>query len=186
MDLFNVIKKLKQLILFNKFKKPFVDIGRKRFFERMKNNKIKNIIHIKYSKLLPKRNDKNNNDILKHYLQKWRNKTHKLNEREDKLENALNILDKKQLVDDADTLNKIMILKKLYHDLPLVRAKYFIQKIKEISDKKNKYNKLTEDILKSKNYLDVQKKEQLMDKIYKLYFYNKINGLFNAFKKYNV
>ena len=185
LNLFNVIKKLKQLILLNKFKKPLVNIARKKFFEKMKNNKKKKIIHIKYSELLPKRNDRNNNDILKHYLQKWRNKTHKLNEREDKFENALNILDKKQLIDDADTLNKIMILKKLYHDIPLVRAKYFIQKIKENADRKNKYNKLTEDILKSKNYLDIQKKEQLMDKIYKLYFYNKINGLFNAFKKYN-
>ena len=95
----------------------------------MKNNKKRNIIYIKYTKLLSKRNNKNNNDILRHYLSKWNDKTHKLNDREDKLENALDILDKKQIINDVDIINKVMVLKKLYHDLPLVRAKYFIQKI---------------------------------------------------------
>ena len=185
LNILDIMKKLKQMKLLNKFKKPFINIARKKFFNEMKNNKKRNIIYIKYTKLLSKRNNKNNNDILRHYLSKWNDKTHKLNDREDKLENALDILDKKQIINDVDIINKVMVLKKLYHDLPLVRAKYFIQKIKENADKKNKYNKLTEDILKSKNYLDIQKKEQLMDKLYKLYYYNKINGLVDAFNKYD-
>jgi hypothetical protein len=66
-----------------------------------------------------------------------------------------------------------------------VRAKYFIQKIRENANKKDKYNKLTDDIIKAKDDLDSLKKEQLMDKIYKIYAYKKLKGLVNALDKCN-
>ena len=78
-----------------------------------------------------------------------------------------------------------MLIKKLFHDLPYARAKYFIEKVKDISNKKNKYEKLVEDTLKANKEYDEQKKLDVMNKVYKLYFYKKIDDMLNAFNKYN-
>ena len=184
LDLFDVIKKLKQLKLLNKIKKPLINDARKAFLDKIKNdNKMRNIIS-KYSNLLPKINDINNKNKLKNYFQKWKNKNDILTKREDKFGKAIDLIDKKMTKNDVDSLSKALVLKRLFHDLPLVRAKNFFQKIRENADKKDKYNKIIDDIIKSKNNLDDQKKKQLMNKIYKLYAYNKLNGLVNALEKF--
>ena len=184
-NLFNIITKLKKLIYLNKLKKPIVNIARKKLFDKIKNNKKRTIIYHKYTELLPKRNEKNNNDILKKYFFKWKDNTYKLNKREESFNNALNIISQKQTLNDANNINGVMIVKKLLHDIPLVRAKSFIEKIKDNADKKNKYNKLAKDILNSKDVLDYQKKEKILVKIYKLFAYNKINNMINACKSYD-
>ena len=71
--IFNVIKRIKKYIILNKFKKPINNIWRKKLFDIIKNNKRKTIIYHKYTKLLPKINDKNNNEIIQKYLNKWKN-----------------------------------------------------------------------------------------------------------------
>ena len=184
-NVFELINKLKKLILLNRFKTHFKVIVRKQFFDKTKDNKKNTITYEKLIDLLPKMNEKNNNIILKKYLIKWINNVDKLNDREDKLKNALDTISKKQDLKNVEDINRIMIIKKLFHDIPLIRAKYFIQRIRENADKKNKYNKLVEDVLKSKEDLDSQNKEKILNKLYKLYFYNKINGLLNACKKYD-
>jgi hypothetical protein len=185
LDLSEVINKLKNLKLLEKFQKPFINIARKKLLEKMKNNKKNNAIFSKLSDLLPKINNTNNNNKLKNYLQKWKKISDKLNDRDDAFNKAMNIMDIKYTLNQTDAINKAMVLKKLYHDLPLVRAKFFIQKIRENANKKDKYNKLTDDIIKAKDDLDSLKKEQLMDKIYKIYAYKKLKGLVNALDKCN-
>ena len=183
-DLLEIVKKLKKNILLNKFKKPFLDIARKKLFDNLKKNKKTTIIYEKYIKLLPKRNEKSSNFLLKNYLKKWKDNTDKLNRRDDKMRTALDNLTKKQTVNDVNDITNVFLLKKLYNDIPLVRAKYFLQKIKENADRKNKYDKLVGDIKKAKDNLDGQKKKKLMNKLYKLYAFNKLNGLNNVLNKY--
>ena len=178
------MKKLKKNILLNKFKKPFLDIARKKLFDNLKKNKKTTIIYEKYIKLLPKRNEKSSNFLLKNYLKKWKDNTDKLNRRDDKMRTALDNITKKQTVNDVNDITNVFLLKKLYNDIPLVRAKYFLQKIKENADRKNKYDKLVGDIKKAKDNLDGQKKKKLMNKLYKLYAFNKLNGLKNVLNKY--
>ena len=182
---FEIIKKLKQIIYLTKMKKPIINMARKNFFDKLKNNKKKELRYIKISKLIPKLNEKNNNEILKKYLLKWKDNANKLNKRESLLKNALNTIDRKQNLNYVDNINKVMILKKLFHDIPLIRAKSFIHKIKENADKKNKFDKLTKDIIKAKDDFDKQKKKKLLNKIYKIYMLNKINDLINACKSYD-
>ena len=97
---------------------------------------------------------------------------------------ALDKITKKQTVNDVNDITNVFLLKKLYNDIPLVRAKYFLQKIKENADRKNKYDKLVGDIKKAKDNLDGQKKKIFMNKLYKLYAFNKLTGLNNVLKKY--
>ena len=182
---FKIIKKIKQVIYLNKMKRPFVNMARKNLFDKIKTNKKNELRFIKISKLMPKRNEKNNNDILQKYLLKWKDNINKLNEREIKFQNALNIIDKRQDKNYIDSINTAMILKKLFHDIPLVRAKSFIQKIKQRADKSNKFEKLSNDIIKAKEIFDYQKKTNLLNKIYKIYILNKLNDLINACKSYD-
>ena len=184
-NIFEAIKTIKIFILLNKFKKPFRDIARKSFLNKVKDNKKKTVIYEVLTKLLPKTNEKHNNTLLKDAFNKWRENVYKLNKRENNLRHALDTITKKQLVNDVENVNKAMLLKKLFHDLPYARAKYFIQKIKDIYNRKNKYEKLIEDTLKANKEYDEQKKLDVMNKVYKLYFYKKIDDMFNAINKYD-
>ena len=121
-------------------------------------------------------NTKNNNKILTKYLSQWKNVTNKLNQRENKFKNALNIMDRRQIINSAIDINNSMLIKKCAHDIPLVRAKLFLQKIKNKSDNINKLDKLKGALLKAKNELDKKDKKKALNKIYKIYFYNKINN----------
>ena len=184
-NLFEIIKTIKIFIILNKFKKPFTDIARKSFLNKVKDNKKKSIIYEVLTKLLPKTNEKHNNKLTAKYFDIWRNIINKLRKRENRLNNAFDNITKRQLINDTRNLKRIMILKKLRHDLPLVRAKDFFHKIKKNADTKNKYEKLVDDTLKAKDDIDKQNKLKLMNKIYKIYIYNKFNNLHNACKNYD-
>ena len=184
-NLFELIKTIKIYIILNKFKKPFRDIARKSFLEKVKDNKKKTVIYEVLTKLLPKTNEKHNTNLLKNAIDKWHENALLLNKRENRLKNALDTITKKQLVNDVNNVKRAMVLKKLFHNLPYARAKYFMQKIKNIYDKKNKYEKLVDDTLKAKEDFEDQNKRKLMTKLYKLYAYNKIDNMLKAFNNYD-
>ena len=184
-NLFDFINKLKKYIVLNRLKKPLTNLAQRQFFDKLKNDKKKVIRHTTIIKIITERNQNNNNNILNNYFLKWRDNVDKLIDRDERFRNALDLITLKQTINDVDNINRAMTLKKLLHDIPLVRAKFFLDKIKEISDRKNKYSRLGEDIIKAKNDLDTQKKIQLLDKIYKLYYLNKINELIKACNKYD-
>jgi hypothetical protein len=184
-NLFELIKTIKIYILLNKFKKPFRDIARKSFLEKVKDNKKKTVIYEVLTKLLPKTNEKHNNNLLKNAFDKWHENAFQLNKRENRLKNALDTITKKQLINDVNNVKRGMVLKQLFHNIPYARAKYFMEKIKNIHDKKNKYEKLVDDTLKAKEDLEDQNKRKLMTKLYKLYAYNKIDNMLKAFNNYD-
>ena len=184
-NLFEVIKTIKLYIILNKFKRPFKDIARRSFLNKVKDNKKKTIIYEVLTKLLPKTNEKYNNNLLKTYFDKWRENIYKQDKKEYKLQKALEAITKRQTINDVNNMNRILVLKKLFHDVPRVRAKYFIQKIREKADKINKYDNLIEDTLRAKDDLDQQNKKKIMTKIYKLYVFNKINNMLNACNDYD-
>jgi hypothetical protein len=153
--------------------------------EKVKDNKKKTVIYEVLTKLLPKTNEKHNNNLLKNAFDKWHENAFQLNKRENRLKNALDTITKKQLINDVNNVKRGMVLKQLFHNIPYARAKYFMEKIKNIHDKKNKYEKLVDDTLKAKEDLEDQKKRKLMTKLYKLYAYNKIDNMLKAFNNYD-
>ena len=183
-NLLNIIKTLNTYNKLNKFVKPFTTLSRRKFLDKVKDNKKKTLINKTLIKLLPKTEDKYNTILLLNTLDNWRNKAYKLKDRENKMKKAFDLLDKKQKLNDVNTIEKTMILKKLLHDLPYIRAKQFLQNIKQKADKKNKYDKLVQDLKKGRIEIEEQNKLNLMNTIYKIYFYKKIDKLFKTCDKY--
>ena len=70
-------------------------------------------------------------------------------------------------------------MKKLFSDIPKIRAKLFMAKLKNIKVNKSKYEKLKTGINKAKNDLYDQHKLQMLNNLYKLYAYHKLNNTFN-------
>ena len=184
-DVFVLVNKIKQYSLLNKFKNPFIDLARKRFINKLKDNERKDNILLRLKNILPKRNDVNNEATLRQYLSNWLDKANKMKDREDKLNEAMNTLKKNQLKSDIDTLNNAFLIKKLMHDVPYARAKSFFDKIRQISDQKNKNEKLANSLKNANDNMKDQQKKQILNKILKLYTYKKLDDMLNACKQYD-
>ena len=184
-DVFNFVTKIKKYALLNKFKNPFIDLARRRFITKIKDNERKDNILTKLRNALPKRNNVNNEIILRQYLSKWLDKINKMNDREEKLNKAMQVLQQNQKKSDVNTLTNVSLLKKLMHDVPYARAKSLFDKIREISDKKNKNEKLAESLKNANDDIRDKQKRQVLNKIFKLYAYKKIDGMLNACDDYD-
>ena len=184
-NLFEVIQIIKNYIFLKKLTQPIRRFARKSFLDKVKDNQKKTIIYGVLVQLLPKTNQKRNNNLLKDFFEKWRSNVHNMQKRENKLKEAMDNISKRQLVNDLNDARRIMVLKKLFHDVPMVRAKYFLEKIKKKAEMKNKYEKIVDDTLKAKEEIDAQIKLKVINKMYKLYYYTKIKNMLNACDKYD-
>ena len=66
-------------------------------------------------------------------------------------------LEKNMLARDIKTMGDALILKKILHDYPYIRALGFLDKLKEISDNKNKNEELAKKLTLAKNNIQQQK-----------------------------
>ena len=98
--------------------------------------------------MLQKANEKRNYTLLRDFFDKWRNNYYQLRKREDILKFALDNITKRQSLDVLNTTSKIMILKKLFHDVPRIRAKEFLEKVRQKSNNKIQYEKLVDSTLR--------------------------------------
>ena len=101
------------------------EIDKKKVLKKLKKNKKKENIFNKYTKLIPKINTKNNLYIVNNYLSKWKNNTNKINYRENKFKNALNIIDKRQVINSANDINNSLLINKFEQNIPYIREKIF-------------------------------------------------------------
>ena len=184
-DVFTLVNKIKQYSLLNKLKNPFVNIARKTFISKLKDNERKDNILLKLKNILPKRNDVNNEINLKKYISLWLDKVNKMKDRESKLNSAMNKIKQSQLKSDINTLNNVFLLKKLMHDVPYARGKSFFDKLRQIYDKKNKSEKLANSLKEAKDNIKDQQKRQVLNKILKLYTYKKIDNMLKACDDYD-
>ncbi|MBR6907536.1 hypothetical protein IKN40_03405, partial [bacterium] len=79
---------------------------------------------------------------LRHYIRKWNDKAKKLKLREDKLRDAMDEIEKRQLINDVNTFNNITLCKRVTDSIPVARAYDFYKKLREIDEyRKSLYNK---------------------------------------------
>ena len=71
------------------------------------------------------------------------------------------------------------------HDVPYARAKSFFDKIKEIYDKKNKNEKLSNSLKNANDDIKSQQKKQILNKLLKLFTYKKIDNMLKACDDYD-
>ena len=184
-NVFTFVNKIKQYGLLNKLKNHFKALALRRLITKIKDNERKDNILLKLKNILPKRNDTNNEILLSKYISLWLDKINKMKDREQKLNKAMEALKQNQLKSDINTLTQISLIKKLMHDVPYARAKSFFDKLKEISDKKNKNEKLADSLKKANDNIKEQQKRQVLNKILKLYTYKKLDGMCNACNDYD-
>ena len=178
-DLFTVVDKIKQYIAINKMKDPFIHKARVSVIQIFKDRIKKNERVVMLKKMLPERNDKNGHDTILKYLGRWKLNAEKLRERQNKFKKALELIEKRDLIQKINRINAAILMKKLFNDIPKIRAKLFLNKLKNIQVNKSKYEKLKKTIKDAKNDLLEQNKVQVMNRLYKIYAYNKINNMFN-------
>ena len=178
-DLFTVVDKIKQFIAINKMKDPFIHKARVSVIQIFKDRIKKNERVVMLKKMLPERNDKNGHDTILKYLGRWKLNAEKLRERQNKFKKALETIEKRDLIQKVNRINAAILMKKLFNDIPKIRAKLFLNKLKNIQVNKNKFEKLKNKIRDAKNDLLEQNKVQVMNRLYKIYAYHKINNMFN-------
>ena len=84
---------------------------------------------------------RNKNKILKRYLNKWTDKVKRLKNRDDKLQKALDEMDKRQIIGSADTLGKASLIKKVEDSIPVARAYNFFDRLRNLNEyRKNLLN----------------------------------------------
>ena len=100
--------------------------------------------------MLPERNDKNGHDTILKYLGRWKLNAEKLRERQNKFKKALETIEKRNLIDKIKMINAACLIKKLFSDIPKIRAKLFMSKLQSIKVNKSKYEKLKNGINEEK------------------------------------
>ena len=135
-------------------------------------------------KLLEDTDENNNYITLLHYLRKWNDKAKKLKKREDLLKEALDIIKIKNIKNSANTIKNASIVKKINTSIPVARTYDFLDKLKNLYDKRRKYEKLGDDLLKAKDDLDGFNKTELLNRLYKIYYYKLIDNMFNTLDKF--
>jgi hypothetical protein len=118
-----------------------------------------------------------------HYLRKWNNIAKKLKERDDTLEDALKNISERNLLFDTSTINHVFTLKKIIHDLPLLRSKILYNNLRTLYEINKKYKNLGKQLTSSRKDMVDQAKDILLDKLYKLYYYKILEKLFNKISK---
>ena len=95
------------------------------------------IIMIKYLKELFENIDGINDlNILRQYLKKWNDKAKKLKNRDNKLKKGLNEIEKRQLINDVNTISNTEIIKQFNDSIPIARALEFFKSLKDLEKRR--------------------------------------------------
>ena len=79
---------------------------------------------------------------------KWNNKVKKLKRRENKLKDGMEEIEKRQLINDVNTIADAELTKQLLDSIPVARAYDFLNKLKDLANRKNLLTKLKTDVIK--------------------------------------
>ena len=117
-------------------------------------------------------------NLLREYINIWRNNAFLLRNRNRSLKDVMSILDQLRIRNAADAIANASIIKKFEHDYPLIRAIGFFDKLKQFSQNRN----LGRDLVNAKRDLEPKKRANLINKLYKVYAYKVFNKLFDDLK----
>jgi len=175
----DALNKLRRLLGFNKLKKPLRDHARKDVFNTLKKNKYMDLFIKKIRPYFDKNDEFWRKNLLREYFDRWRNNALKLTDKERRLKDVMDALDKLRKKNAANAISDASLVKKLLHDLPLIRAIGFLRKLKRLAKEKGKNDNLARDLIDAKENLEPKKKANLIKKLFKVYAYKVLSKLFN-------
>ena len=175
----DALNKLRNLLGFNKLKRPLRDHARKDVFNTLKKNKYMDLFIKKIRPYFDKNDEFWRNNLLREYFDRWRNNALKLTDKERRLKEVMDILDKLRKKNAADAISDASLVKKLLHDLPLIRALGFLRKLKRLAKERGKNDNLARDLIDAKEDLEPKKRANLIKKLFKVYAYKVLSKLFD-------
>ena len=179
----DLLKSLKYYISMTKLTKTLKDINKKNIFDTIKKQKDTKTIITILIEIVEVLDKKKNNNLLKRFLSKWKNATRKKNNKDQALQNMMNLLDKKTLKNNVNTVSDVFLISKLLKDIPKVRALNFLKHVK----KEGTYNKLYKivayDLVDAREDLLNVNKKPILHRILKMYVYKILSNLFDKLDK---
>jgi len=154
-SIWEVQKKLKEYITLRDLMKDVNDRIKKNGLDQLKKGdywlKILEILR----KIFGEQDDRNNDRLKRKYLRRWLDNAKKLKDRDNKLNDALNEIEKRQLINDVNTFTDIVLTKKITDSVPVARLFDFFDRLRNIEKyRKNlldlKYNLLSKLVKKNK------------------------------------
>ena len=127
--------------------------------------------------------NKNNNKSVSSFFLKWKNIVEKMKKREDALNNLIDALDIRSVTIDIKTVSNASIVKKLFDTILRIQALLSLRKLKNLTDKNKKNDKLVDSLVKTNEHYEKEHKNKIMTKLYKLYTYKILNNLFDKLAK---
>ena len=182
-EIFETIFYLKYYKGLSKLFKTIKNHDKKNIFDKIKNQKKFEQITIILIKIIKIFEQKNNEDLLRKYFNKWINYINKENKRINALCNMLEILEINNYKTSTNYISDVFILNKLMKDIDKVRALNFLQKIKNKEKKDNLYKNLSNNLINTKSDFMNKNRQLITEKIFKIYFYKILSNLFDHLDK---
>ena len=182
-DINDIYKKLRTIIGIKIITKRARNNSYRDFIDKLQKKKTKSTFVEKIKIIIKKVNTSTNDVSLKKYFDIWRNNTKRMNDRLNKLKLLMTILGIKQAKDDTNTIYKVMLIKKLFKDIPKFYLINALRRIKDFADNKNRNKKLANDLILSKKDIKNKKISPLIKKICKIYTYKVLDNLFGGLQK---
>ena len=135
------------------------------------------------NKALRNTNKKNNLFKLSNYLKRWLNQTKKILKRENTVKKIGEVINARKVIIALKTLNSVSLMKKLFHDIPRIRALDFFNKLKKYAEKKRRLSALGKSLIKSNYNINGQNVDIFMKKLHKIYGVKVLNKMVSNLEK---
>ena len=130
-------------------------------------------------KIIINSNSKNNNLLLKKYLNKWIDKTKILKIKSEIIEKMIKTIDKRKSIISLNIIINAILIKKLLHDIIRIRALDFFKKLKYNFEMKKRLRALGDSLIKMRDNFKFQNKKNFIINLYKVFYMKTIQKMFN-------
>ena len=179
----NLMSEVKKYIILRKIIK---DLEKK--FKLTGWNCLKKMLHYRYKlkstkKALNNSNKKNDLFKLTNYIKRWLEQIKKIEKREKTLIDIGKIINIRRHIIALKIINAVSLLKKLFHDLPRIRALEVFKRLKIILDQKKRLKFLGNSLIKTKYNINNKNIEIFMKKLHKIYGIKSLNKMVQNLEK---
>ena len=182
-EIYEIILSLKYFKGLSKIFSTLGNHNKQNIFDKIKNMKNYEQITSIFYQIIETTEQKNNDDLLRKYFNKWINYVNQENKRLNALANMLEVLEIKNYKSSANYLSDAFVINKLMKNIDKIRALNFLQKIKNKGKKNNLYKNLTNDLINAKYDFMNTNRRLITERILKIYYYNILSNLFNLLDK---
>ena len=139
-DLYKLLRELKKRIALQSMAKAIDDAFKKPALDQLKDGADYIGLINFLQRLFGDWENRNTIALLHHTIKRWRDKVSKIRERDDKINKALNVLDKNVLLNTVAYLADAFLVKKFQETIPAARAVDFFDKVNKRSQKMKALN----------------------------------------------